>query len=620
MIAHGRARLRSPWARALRGALCVLGLVSGAAAQEAFEFELQRPFRANGGAAWLAEVPAGWRSDDMHASASRLELLEDGAPLGPAHAAHQQIRDLGAGRYSHWDGHLYFSSSDGSDPNTNGRRYLARVERLPPGREDYVAVPPRDPFVLLEREALARAVAGGLPSEVEASLGRRPRLVYWYTIDALRADTAFEQVDGRPLMPALQDFAREAARFDTAYAASSFTKISTASMFTGLSPARHRVMHGVAPVWPAGGELTFDLDPRFYTLAEFLRDVGYATATHPYTIHVRPGDGMLQGFARTDLASASAAPVAELPERLFAYEHILGVHGPYAPSSEARDALGVAEPTHVDPASTDWFSAELSDAALSELRAAYRAEAVDADAQLAQRLDWIREQGLWDDAVIVVTADHGEGFGEHGATQHTSTLYEEVVRVPLLIRFPSWHRWSGAHGERFLNRVSLVDVYATLVELLEVPAASLPYALDGRSLGPVLDGEERDPLARDVFLRTTFFTQVPGDAERALLTADALLSGRLKAQLGWRMTSSQLPSRHAHNAGEWFGELYDVTRDAAEREDLAARHADELQRLADRVRAQHRPLTAAGAPRADAASPSDMDPALLEKLRALGYL
>ncbi|GJM21731.1 MAG: hypothetical protein DHS20C15_16460 [Planctomycetota bacterium] len=597
-----------------------LACVSAASAQDVFEFALQRPFTSNGGAAFFTSVPEGWRSDDMSASASRLELFEDGVALGPAHASHQEIRDAGAGRYSHWSGGLYFSSSDGSDPNANGREYLARVKRLPPGQEDYIAVPPRDPFVLLDRQAIARAVAGGLPADASAALERRPRLVYWYTIDALRADTAFEDIDGRPLMPALQAFAKDAVRFDTAYAASSFTKISTASMFTGLSPARHRVMHGVAPVWPQGGELTFDLDQRFYTLAEFLRDAGFSTFTHPYTIHVRPGDGMLQGFERTDLASSQRAPLAELPERLFAYEHILGVHGPYTPSAEAREALSVPVATHVDPASTDWFSAELSGAALSELRAAYRAEAVDADAQLAQRLEWIREQGLWDDAVVIVTADHGEGFGEHGDTQHTSTLYEEVVRVPLLIRFPEWHRWSQKHGESFRNRVSLIDVYATLVDMLVGDQDALPYALDGASLGPVLDGDERDLLARDVFLRTTFSTRVPGNSERTLLTADALLSGRLKAQIGWRMMSSQLPAQHGYAAGEWFGELYDVTRDSAEREDLAVRRRDELERFAARLRAQHRPLTAVGAAEVETPAAEAVDPAMLEKLRALGYL
>ncbi|MCB9897474.1 MAG: sulfatase [Planctomycetes bacterium] len=601
-------------------ATVLLGLPAGSVAETVV---LQAPFAANGGQAFTVALPSGWVADDMTSNASRVELFEDGHALGPAHAPHADVRALGGGRYSHWQGTLYFSSSDGSDPNVNGRRYEARVEPLPPGRERYVSIPPRDPFVLMDRDDLVQAVAGGLPplGDETHPAPRLPRLVYWYTIDALRADTAFEVVEGSPLMPALTAFADEAVRFDTAYASSSFTKISTASMFTGLSPVRHRVMHGVQPVWPAGGELVFDLDPRFYTLAEFMRDLGYETATHVYTIHVRPGDGMLQGFARTDLAAGKRAPLPEMPERLFAYEHILGVHGPYDPSPAARSALHLARPGHIDPASTDWFSQPIDDLQMDELRDAYRAEAVDADALLGERLDWIRAQGLWDDAVIVVTADHGEAFGEHGATQHTTTLYEETVRVPLLVHFPAWHRWSGQHGEHLRNRVGLVDVYATLVEMLAGSPDVLPYALDGRSLGPILDGDETDPLARDLFLRTTFTTTPAGAGGPVLLTADAILAGPLKGLLGYRMTANQCAGEHPYATGDWYSELYDVTRDPGERRDVLGTRQGDLERLVERMRERLRPLAARGSEASETSADVDaLDPELLEKLRSLGYL
>lgn len=89
---------------------------------------LEGPFARDDRQCFLAPLPAEWDSDD--AGASVVVLYEDGLPLGPAHAGHDDIRTLGKGRYSHWGGTLYFSSSDNSDPNHNARHYAVRP---PPG-------------------------------------------------------------------------------------------------------------------------------------------------------------------------------------------------------------------------------------------------------------------------------------------------------------------------------------------------------------------------------------------------------------------------------------------------------------------------------------------------------
>lgn len=95
---------------------------------------LKRPYSsavqecvAESGHCYLAPLPEGLLSD--RDSASALRLFEDGRELGPAHASHSDIRQLGAGRYSHWGNQLYFSTSDNSDPRTNGRRYSVREVR-----------------------------------------------------------------------------------------------------------------------------------------------------------------------------------------------------------------------------------------------------------------------------------------------------------------------------------------------------------------------------------------------------------------------------------------------------------------------------------------------------------
>lgn len=98
------------------------------AAEELPEVADANGFEAEEGAAWIFDVPAGWTPDSDEAPrASNLRLFEDGKEIGPAHASHADIRALGGGRYSHWgQGRVYFSTSDGSDPNRNGRVYMVK--------------------------------------------------------------------------------------------------------------------------------------------------------------------------------------------------------------------------------------------------------------------------------------------------------------------------------------------------------------------------------------------------------------------------------------------------------------------------------------------------------------
>jgi len=596
------------------------------------------PFMHQGGGLWTAAAPPSWPSDTVDESLSRLELFEDGVPLGPAHSLHAEIRSEGQGRYSHWAGLVFFATSDGSDPQTNGRTYTVSLRAQPLGQDGYRVLPLRDPFSALPARSLAVGVAGlpamsgqisntgeaGLSASSPAAVSAPP-LIYWYTIDALRLDVAAARVGGGPLMPTLNELRSEAVSFDRAYVQSSFTKTSTASMFTGLWPQRHGVMHGWVPTWPEGGALFFDLDNRFYTLAEYLGDKGYETWTHRFTIHVQPGAGMLQGFDHIDLATGSDVPVPVVPERLFVYEHILGAHGPYSPSAEAREHLDLPAPSTIDPASTDWFYGPVNDAQIAELSAAYRAEVWDSDRQLAARLAGIRDAGLWDDALIIVTSDHGEEFLDHGATQHSVQLYEEVLRVPLLVKFPAGHRWAERHGDHLDDRVRLVDLFPTMVELLGDDVSELPYALDGHSLGPILEGNEHSAMGREVLARVSFTSVVEETGELALFVTDAVAHGPLKAVLGYRIRSSQDPARRPFAQGDWVAELYDLGNDPRERVELLARggeYGEAFEFLAGQLARAFAPLSLPGAKVAGPAPGDDgfVESGLTDVLRALGYV
>lgn len=594
------------------------GVAQGAV--EPQRVELKPPFVQDEGHMYGVRLPSSWLSDSSDEQRlSTVKVWEDSMELGPAHSVHTTIRAIGHGAYSHWLGYLYFSSSDNTDPNTNGRTYTVEVPRAAGLGERLLR--PRintNMFSEIDRDALDKRREAALTRPILAS---RPRLIYWFTIDALRADVVGAAHNGTPIMPSLSEFAKESVTFTNAYAQGGMTKISVASMFTGLWPARHAVMAGVVPtpnrtVLGDNGVRVFSLDPRFYTLPEYLTDQGYETWTHLFTVHVEPGDGMLQGFNRLDLDDTGGSPFDRVPRFLFVYEHILGLHAPYAPSDRAKTELRLHAPSLVDPAGPHWMGTEIGRAKAAELKEAYLAEGNDADRIFARTMGAIRAQGLWDDAMIIVTADHGEEFTEHGNTEHGRSLYEEVIHVPLFVKFPKSSKYSEFHGSAYGNRVRHVDLFPTIVELIAGPAT--PYPLDGVSLGRALDGEEGGLLARDVYARHAALHR-PEDSRSEVPVLDAVLAGRMKAIFGYQ----SLPPHASHvpmTAEErWIAELYDLVDDPGEHNDLAADHIHDFLRLAAQSLASSSdPLRGNG--RAEQPTQTQPDRDLIEEMRALGYI
>ncbi|MEW6368713.1 MAG: sulfatase-like hydrolase/transferase [Acidobacteriota bacterium] len=583
--------------------------------------QLVPPFDHSGGHLYVAKMPPDWPSDSSEErELSAVRLCENGKELGPAHAPHAAIAAKGGGQFSHWNGNLYFSTGDNTDPNSNGRTYAAELERLM-GIEELAFRPRVGSNVFEELDRIRRETARAASFKKPRPAGR-PRLVYWFTIDAQRADVCGSRSNGTPIMPALEEFRRESVTFSNAYAQGGFTKISVASMFTGLWPGRHGVMGGyiATPNRTASGDnalRVFSLDPRFCTLPELMADSGYETWTHEFTVHVEPGDGMLQGFDHLDLKTDGSDPLGEVPPFLFVYEHILGGHAPYDPSPLARDLLALKPPSRIDPSSTGWFTDTIDRAQAEELRAAYLGDLNDADRIFAKTMTWIRSKGLWDDAMVIVTSDHGEAFLEHGSKQHDSTLYEEIVRVPLSIRFPKSCRFSSRHGSTVKHRVRLIDLYPTILYL--VSGSGPPYGIDGRSLGPILDGSETDPLERDVLMRQAHVRELEGSAGRSpsLLVCDAVISGTLKAQMGYRNQTSSNVGEPLYRRGEWYAELYDLAADPHELCNIIRDRPDDFRRLAALALDSTAPL----AFRRGAAGLSGQELArdLLEELRSLGY-
>jgi hypothetical protein len=297
-------------------------------------------------------------------------------------------------------------------------------------------------------------------------------------------------------MPHLAAFSRQATVYRRAVASSPWTLPSHASMLTGLYPSRHRA-----------GVTDQELISSRLTAPELLRRHGWLTAGFAGGMFCGSRFGLSQGFAvyhdpdgfevpgdrLTDLAVAFLADAAEL--RPFLFVNYFDPHFPYHAPSRFRsiqeaDRLGRAVPEGpiwrpiLGGDGAAWTRAVIDDIpfpaeALAALQAEYRAEVAFMDEQLGRLLDSLREHQLWDEALIIAVADHGELLGEHRVLGHGGRLDPELVEVPLIVKFPHQRRAATVD-----DLVSIVDLFPTVLETAGV-AAPAAAAGPGVPLRPV---------------------------------------------------------------------------------------------------------------------------------------
>jgi arylsulfatase A-like enzyme len=420
------------------------------------------------------------------------------------------------------------------------------------------------------------------------------------SLDTLRRDHSSVYGYERETTPSLERFAEQGVRFALAYAPTSTTGPSHATLFTSLYPITHRVVKNGRVLVPA-----------HVTLAERLRERGWATAgvVSSYVLDAR--FGWAQGFdvwdddfdaatatvrneswegvevevfdrtadATTQHALAWLDGPREHDRPFFLFVHYFDPHSPWVPPAElARRFPPAAAPT----------------GGLRVLKARYDAEIAFADQQIGALLDALEERGLAENTLVAITADHGEGLMQHGHLLHGAQIYEEQVRVPLLLRWPG----RLPAGRVIEGAVSLIDLAPTLLELAGVPPAA-NGAMQGRSLVPVLEARERiDPLLPIFLFRQHY--------EHGFDSGTPVAGEQYGVRLGdWKLILGP---------EEGTRQLFDVARDPRERSDRAAEEPSLVAELERRIAAWRAEYTRAEtAP--DAISPED-----LERLRALGYV
>jgi len=331
----------------------------------------------------------------------------------------------------------------------------------------------------------------------------RPNIVL-VTLDTTRADRLGLYGYGRNTSPNLDRLARDALVYDRAYSTSSWTLPAHASLFTGKFPSSHGarldpkgslvLAEGIAGPFSDGELRARGLASGEQTLAGILSGLGYETAGFVAGPWLKRLFSLGRGFSHyddadvTDVAGRLAAQLtdaalawleAHASQRFFLFLNYYDPHFPYEdPDGMIREFLPAG--SRVWPPQT---TQEYVDAA-------YDGEVRYMDTHLGRLLDGMRALGLYDDAWIIVTADHGELLGEHGARGHGRTLYQEEVRIPFLVKSP---RGAGATG-RSQRPVQLTDVLPMLLEGLGV--ALPPGVAAGEARPPGIFAEVRPLVSR----------------------------------------------------------------------------------------------------------------------------
>ena len=363
-----------------------------------------------------------------------------------------------------------------------------------------------------------------------------------------KIDPFSDEVEGSPFFNRL---AAQAVIYDNAWTASSWTAPSSATIHTGLHPQRHGVLQCLwAQVFPAPEgiplpEILAKVDlvampDSIQTLGEHLEAAGYRGIGVAANPNICEELGFSRGFesftqendSSTERLIARFREVEAEGDRarpLYAYFHLNDPHAPYkshAPYCPHANAGAGCTP-----------------------KCRYQSEIDFVGAQLEQLFD---EMGWWEDAIIVLVNDHGEEFGEHGQRGHKFSLHPEVCRAPLMISAP------GLPSTRTPTPAHQVDILPTILGLVGLPK---PSTTDGMDL--MGEANPREHANRPILChRSEPNSGKDGKELWSLLVGD------------WRLTE-ELPLGTR--------ELYDLSRDPLERQDLAATHPDRVKAMSERL-------------------------------------
>ena len=366
----------------------------------------------------------------------------------------------------------------------------------------------------------------------------KPRNVLLVTIDSLRADMPWNGYP-RAIAPNLSALAEKCTTYQNAYSVSSYTAKSVAAFLSGQYPSTLYRSGFFFASYAQANEF----------MAERLHQNGIETLAWFGHMYFSRAKGLEQGFdewrttpgitfdpetdnhVTSDKMTALGIELLGKPElktkQFFAWAHCMDPHDQYNRHEEAP-SFG------------------------NKARDRYDQEVFYTDLWVKKLLDFVDQQPFGKDTYLIISADHGEAFGEHGMYKHAFELWEVLTRVPLIVCGP------GIKTQRITERRSHIDLVPTMLDLL---GQKVPAELTGKSLLPELTGKESAPNREPIYLELTEDSHNP--PRRAIIRGDYKLI--------------------------WFGptdkfQLYNLKQDPGEEKDLAKAEPDQLK---DMVAAYH---------------------------------
>ncbi len=426
-------------------------------------------------------------------------------------------------------------------------------------------------------------------------------------VDAMRADHLGCYGYRRATSPSIDELAQSGVLFADAMAQGTETASAVPSLLTGRRPGSDGMARRTV-----GGRRLAMAPPKTKPLAEVLREAGYETAavsanplvgellgidrgfdTFDYTSHQRDAWLVSTAHEVTSKASNWLAARSGRARPFFLYLHYLEPHNQYMPPSEFcvfgrpgytpkddwRNAAMNAVPDLLDGGRVTEDALAEHGLSLSDVRRLedlYDGEILCADTAIGELIKELKRTGIYGNTMIILTADHGEAFLEHGYLEHGGSLYQEMLHVPLIMVVP------GARGGRRVSElVEHVDVAQTVLE-----AAGLPPGKDfeGQSLYGLLTG--------------------------AGTKTDDTGIAQIRGEQYWAVRSG--PMKLIASPGR--KELYDLSCDPGERHDLSSARPDEVRTMEQLL---HRFPLGSGAGTTKASKPSERE---TRALKSLGYL
>lgn len=417
-----------------------------------------------------------------------------------------------------------------------------------------------------------------------SALAAGPPNIILITLDTTRADRMGFLGSRRGLTPHLDALAAESVVFIHAYSQAPLTSVSHASILSGTYPQYHQVLDFPLPL---GSEVPYAPDilrAHGYLTGAFLGSLaldpkggapGFDRGFDIYDAHFHSEDfaqkGRYQSIQRRgdEVVEHALAWLKQNPRRpLFLWVHLYDAHDPYDPPEPFKSR----------------YRTELYDGGVAYV-----------DATVGKLLGELKARGLYDSSVIAVMADHGESLGAHGEDTHGIFLYDDTIRVPLLIKPAVESAGAGAAGKRLENRVELVDVMPTLLEAAGIP---IPAEVQGASLLGLMKGSGESGGALDAWRDRPAYA-------RSDYAHIAYGWSELQALRTGKYLYVQAPRR----------ELYDEMADPQSEHNLAG----ESSAVADTLAARLENLRLKTTSKRDAPQ-APVDPAAQEKLAALGYI